>query len=52
VKSCYRVAAFVCLGFLLGNLAYQFFTARDWQVALDRTFFQVVAVFVVTWLNA
>lgn len=36
--------AYTCIGCAIGNFAYQFFTKKDYAVAFERTFFQVLAL--------
>ena len=42
-----RIALLTALGLGLANFAYQAFTGRAWNVAIERTWFQVTACLVV-----
>lgn len=45
------VLAWLGLALALGNFAYQLFGSEQWGVALERTWFQCVALFAVWWVG-
>ena len=42
------IALFVGIGLILANFAYQVFTAMNWSVAIERSWFQVTACIIVS----
>jgi hypothetical protein len=42
-----RIAIFALIGMVIGNFAFALMNGRDWSTAIDRSYFQAVAVAVV-----
>ena len=38
---------YVLLGLVIGNLVWQLSSGRDWGIALDRSYFQAIAILAV-----
>jgi hypothetical protein len=41
----------IIFGLTLGNFAFQVFVSQDWSTAVERSFFQCIAIFCV-WISA
>ena len=39
------------IGLTIANFGYQLMTVRDWGTASERTWFQVIAILVITYLH-
>lgn len=51
MKPFLLTAFFVTIGLTVGNFVFQFLASEpNWMVALDRSFFQFLAIMVFMWL--
>lgn len=41
----------ITLGLVLGNFIYQSFGGQDWETAVERSVFQIVAILVIYFLK-